>query len=126
MKKLICLVKRKAGLTPEQFREYYENTHVPLTLKLFPFFKEYRRNYIRHDSKHAPPHFKDQPGLDIDVITEIYFESESEYKRMLEAAADPAIQTRITQDEAQFMDRSSVVMFLVDECSVQTAGQSAR
>jgi uncharacterized protein (TIGR02118 family) len=124
--KLICLVKRKAGLTPAQFREYYEKTHAPLTLKLFPFFKEYRRNYIRHDSPHAPPHFKDQPSLDIDVITEIYFESESEYKRMLEAAADPAIQTRITQDEAKFMDRSSVVMFLVDEFGTQADIQSFR
>ena len=49
MVKLIFLFRRKSGTTFQQFREYYEHNHVPLAVRLLPYFKSYKRNYIRHD-----------------------------------------------------------------------------
>lgn len=117
MLKVVALFKRKAGLTPEQFREYYETRHSVLSMTLMPFFSDYRRNYIRHDlgpqrsSAEAP-----KSSLDFDVITEITFVSRADYDAMLQALSDPDIRRQVIDDESQFMDRSATLSYMVDEC----------
>ena len=49
---LISLIPRRADLTHEQFREHYENVHVPLIEELLPAATEYRRHYV---SPQQPP-----------------------------------------------------------------------
>ncbi len=113
--KLIFLFRRKPATTFEQFREYYERHHAPLAASLLPYFKSYKRNYIRHDEDYRPSGIGVK--ADFDVVTEIGFASRSDYERMRQALADPTILTRIVQDEENFMDRSPQgrMMFLVDE-----------
>jgi hypothetical protein len=50
-----------------------------------------------------------------DVITEIWFTSMEKYREMHAATADPAVDDRIKRDEENFLDRTSMTMFLVDE-----------
>jgi uncharacterized protein (TIGR02118 family) len=114
--KMIVLFRRKQGLTSLQFREYYETKHAPLALQLFSYIKEYRRNYIRHDLVHHRAGGETiRAPLDFDVITEITFESKSDYDRMLHDMADPVIREQVVKDEKRFLDRSATVVFLVDE-----------
>jgi hypothetical protein len=105
--KVIFLFKRKAGTTHEQFRNYYENNHSLLAVRLLPFFKSYTRNYIRQDGGFKPA---GGPALgaaaDFDVVTELVFESKADYDRMLKALEDPSIRNQIIRDEENFMDRS--------------------
>lgn len=114
--KVVALFKRKPGLTPEQFREYYETRHSVLGMKLMPYFSDYRRNYIRHDlgpqrsSAEAP-----SSTLDFDVITEITFATQADYDAMLKALADPDIRRQVIDDESNFMDRSATLSYMVDE-----------
>ena len=116
MQKIVLLVKRKSGLTPEQFREHYENQHAPLAVRLLPAFKQYRRNYVRHDKLYRPPAFEGDPiEPNFDVITEMTFETADDYQRMIEALADSTIQEQIVADSQRFMDRKSMQMFFVDE-----------
>lgn len=116
MKKIILLVKRKPGLTPEQFREHYENRHVPLALKLLAGFESYQRNYVRHDLTYRPPHLTGTPiEPNFDVVTEMRFRTEDDYRKMVARLADPAIQLQIAEDSERFMDRGSMQMFFVDE-----------
>ena len=45
--KVIVMLKRKPGLSPEEFRHKYETGHAPLAVKLFGhLWTEYRRNYL--------------------------------------------------------------------------------
>jgi hypothetical protein len=45
--KTIIMVKRKAGLSPEAFREGYEKSHSRIAVRLFGhLWPEYRRNYL--------------------------------------------------------------------------------
>lgn len=113
--KLIFLFKRKAGTTFEQFRDHYENSHAPLAVRLLPYFKTYKRNYIRHGEQYRPTGMGAKS--DFDVVTELSFASRDDYERMLEALADPGILSQIVQDEERFMDRSPEgrLMFIVDE-----------
>jgi hypothetical protein len=116
MKKIVLLVKRKAGLTPAQFRDEYERCHVPLALRLLPGIKHYRRNYVRHDLAYRPPKFESAPlEPSFDVITEMTFDTDVDYQRMISALEDPAIQAQIAEDGKRFMNRASMQMFFVDE-----------
>jgi hypothetical protein len=117
------MFKRKPGLTPDQFRDYYETRHAVLSTKLFPFFVDYRRNYIRHDL--GPQRSSAEPNdrsLDFDVITEISFASRADFDRMVKLLSDPKVRTQVVEDESQFMDRSATLSYVVDENVSRLAG----
>jgi len=109
MIKSMTLIKRKPGLSREEFITHYEEVHAPLALKHFPTFKRYVRNYVI-----APP---DAEEPDFDCITEIWFDDIEGAMAVTEALGDYKTEVgRIfLDDEEKFMDRGSRVSFLVDE-----------
>ncbi len=117
----MVLFRRRRDLTPDQFREYYETRHAPLAMRLFPYLKEYRRNYIRRDIHHQRAGGEAlRTPLDFDVVTEIIFSDRGDYQRMVRDMADPAIREQVVADEQQFIDRSATVVFIVDEASTKS------
>ena len=46
MIKIMCFLKRKAGMSPAEFKAYYESTHAPLIEKMLPFYKTFTRNFF--------------------------------------------------------------------------------
>jgi hypothetical protein len=118
--KLVAMFKRRADLTPEQFREYYETRHAVLSAKLYPFLKDYRRNYLRHDlGAVGATGMPTPPGADFDVITEITFKTDADYHRLVEVLSDPATSEMVIKDEEQFMDRSASLVYVVEEAVTQ-------
>jgi uncharacterized protein (TIGR02118 family) len=115
MVKLVFFFRRKPGMTPEEFRRHYETKHVPLAIRLLPYFKDYRRNYIRHDESYRPRGREATKQPDFDVVTEITFENRESFDRMMQALTEPTIHSQIIADEEHFMDRSAHQMFFVDE-----------
>jgi uncharacterized protein (TIGR02118 family) len=105
MIKGMSLVKRKPGLTLEEFARHYEEAHVPLALKHFPF-KKYVRNYISKSDEAEEPWF--------DCITEVWFETMEDCQAAAEFTVSEAYKV-IADDEERFMDRSKIVAFIVDE-----------
>jgi uncharacterized protein (TIGR02118 family) len=103
--KVMLSVRRKDGLTREQFRRRYEEGHAPLARKVLPQLRRYVRNYVT-----------DSPGweADFDVITEFWFDSERDHQavRAFYASADGQV---LVRDEAEFMDRSSMRSVAVNE-----------
>jgi uncharacterized protein (TIGR02118 family) len=118
MMKMVALFKKKAGMSREDFIHYYETKHVPLILEVLPdTFKDYRRNYILFDQMFFPDHMEGTPPPPppFDMMTELWMESREKFDEMNAAMSDPVIGDRVAKDEANFLDRSSMVMFLVDE-----------
>jgi EthD domain len=115
MKKLTFLFKRKPDMTPEQFRDHYENRHVPLALRLLPYFSGYARNYIRHDLAYRPEGLGVDNAPQFDVVTEVTFANDADYDLMMKQLAEPAVSRQIIEDEERFMDRKATLMFFVDE-----------
>lgn len=114
--KMIMFFRRKAGMSPEEFRSYYELEHAPLAVELFPYFRDYRRNYIRHDQRHRRTTGQENDRMsDFDVITELTFNSRFDYDRMMREMQDPDIRRQVVEDELRFMDRDATVVILVDE-----------
>jgi uncharacterized protein (TIGR02118 family) len=105
MIKAISFLTRKPGISHEEFIRHYEEVHVPLAMKHFPF-KRYARNYIVGGPEAS--------GLDFDCITEVWFETmeDCETAAAFSASGDYRV---ISDDEEKFMDRDKIIAFLVDE-----------
>ena len=104
MIKAISLLNRKPGISLEEFSKHYEEVHVPLAMKHFPF-KRYARNYIAST---------DAEQLGFDCITEVWFETmkDCEAAAAFSASKDYKV---ISDDEEKFMDRGRIVAFIVEE-----------
>jgi uncharacterized protein (TIGR02118 family) len=110
--KSISLIRRKPGTTPEEFRNYYETVHAPLGQKYFKFAR-YVRNYpVRSPGQPEPPY---------DVVVEFWFADRAALDAALKFNASP--EARIfREDEAKFMDTSSIAGFAVEESMLAATG----
>ena len=106
MPKLILFVKRKPGLTHEQFRAHYESTHAPLARRVLPWLDRYTRNFL------TP--FPGQPEPPYDCVTEFWFKDEAALRASIEWTRSEAGQV-LARDEENFMDRPTMITFLADE-----------
>ena len=116
--KKILLIKRKPGTTHEQFRDYYENHHAPLALRLLgPFMLDYRRNFIQPPDPTTTS--TNRPPVEWDVVTELWFKNREDMAAMYARARSPEIRAQIDADEKKFMDQPANRQFSVDECQTK-------
>lgn len=119
--KQIALLKRKQGMTAEAFREYYEQQHAGLAMKLLarngkPVFAGYARNYPLRDGQSSLPDCNDSPSsFGYDVISEFWFWTRADFDYLVSLHSESAIGAAMDQDEEQLFDRSAMRVFEVDE-----------
>jgi len=111
MIKSIGLIKRKPGLSREEFVRHYEEVHAPLASKHLPF-KRYVRNYITFQTVYEPRVAVEEP--EFDCITEVWFETDQDVEAVVNFLASEAGKV-IRDDEERFMDRSKIIGFVVEE-----------
>jgi uncharacterized protein (TIGR02118 family) len=106
------MVRRKPGIDRAEFREYYERVHAPLAASLMQRCKRYVRNFV-----------EDEPagGMDFDVITEFWFEGEGNWADLRGQFANAETSAILAEDEARFMDRSSMRIVVVRESETEPA-----
>jgi uncharacterized protein (TIGR02118 family) len=104
MIKTILFVKRRADLTHEEFRAYYENNHAPLAISVLPWLRRYVRNYFPQAGE----------AWSYDVATEFWFENAEGQAATMAFAASPEGKI-LEEDEARFMDRPTMLAYTVDE-----------
>ncbi len=117
--KILLLMKRRRGISVAEFRDYYENKHVPLCLQWRGSMKRYIRRYL--DPQDHP---ETGPGgeLPYDVITEMWFDDKEAYKATLAYLSATIMPDAIIADEKQLFDRSSFKIATVVECESDLAG----
>ncbi len=106
MVKLIGLVKRKAGMTQEEFSRYWEKEHGPLVARVFPGAKRYVQNH--------PVKLPGGGEPQVDGVVEIWFDDLESFL----AASDFYRGDRgkvIRDDEDKFIDRSQMVFLVAEE-----------
>ena len=105
----ITLLKRRAGMTAEVFRDYYETHHRLVGERVLAGYAlRYVRRYV------APV----GPGLelpDFDVITEISFPDRAAHDRCIAALSAPAVAQWVLADEDRLFDRGAMRVFTVEE-----------
>ena len=111
MVKTILLVKKKPGLSREEFIRHYEDVHARLALKYLPTLRKYIRNFIIGHQGHP---FSTPQEPEFDAIVEFWWDSRED-----EQAANDWLKTKdaqaLIEDEESFMDRNKFIIFGVDE-----------
>ena len=104
MFKILLFMKRRPGMSRDEFMRYYEDRHVPLALKYANGMTAYKRTFLQPRT-----HFEtgECAELDFDVITELSFEDEETWSRTLKYLATGPMPDEIVEDEKQLFDRSS-------------------
>ncbi len=112
--KLIAGVRRRPGLTHEQFSEHYRHRHGPLVTKVTGF----NRHSLRYDQNYAHPAsaaLKTCGRDEYDAVTELWFER---LEKFFEAYAEPDYMTYLREDEQRFVDLARGAVELVTEATI--------
>ncbi len=117
MFKTMTFLKRRAGMSLEDFQRYYEERHAPLGKKLMRQARRYVRRYVTP----APyPMTGEVPEADFDVITEVWCDDRAAYEAMLADLMKPETMAIIVEDERNFVDQSKTKLFFVEERESRT------
>jgi uncharacterized protein (TIGR02118 family) len=107
MVKVFGYLKRKPGLSADEFADYYESNHVPLVLSKAFTPMVYKRNYIqRGDAFNIEG---DEIGFD--CMTELVFADRDELLAWMSSLGGD----EIARDEENFIDRPATRAYVVDE-----------
>jgi hypothetical protein len=109
--KLLIFLKRRPGLSHEEFRSYYEGNHVPLCMKYMSGVDRYFRRYLEPASG--------MPEMEADVITEVWFHSRAALDYVLATAAQDQLPPDVLADEQHLFDRSRSRFCAVTECETE-------
>ena len=125
MIKIVVLIKKRADMTTEQFRAYYEDSHTAHALRhLGHLFVEYRRNYpvftARVDGKNVEG---STDRLAYDVITEIVLRDQAALDEYFRILNQPDVSKFLNEDVEKFAD-SAASWFTI--CEVEQHKDSAR
>jgi hypothetical protein len=121
--KVIIMVKRKAGLTPEQFRHAYETGHSRLALKLFGhLWLEYRRHYLKGANSFVaaagiPGYGAGQAECAFDAISETVFPDMDALQESNRIASLPENKRMLAEDEERLFDRHNCWVAVADMVS---------
>jgi hypothetical protein len=106
--KLLLFMKRKPGMGLADFRDYYENHHMPLCMHYWQAGERYVRRYIE------PVEGMDEP--EFDVITELWFKDRAPVDMIIAAMIADAMPADVIADELNLFDRSKTRFHAVREC----------
>jgi uncharacterized protein (TIGR02118 family) len=111
--KIQLLMKRKPGTSMEQFRNYYENNHVPLCRPYMAGIARYFRRYLE-PQPHAESGTNEE--LPYDVVSEMWFDNEENYRNTLAYITTTVMPDEVVQDELKFFHRPTMRIATVVEC----------
>lgn len=113
MIKLLTLLKRRPGMSMQEFIEHYEGRHRLIgETVLKPHACRYVRRYLQ-----PVPHVVTGAveESEHDVVMEIWFENQGCMDAFAAAAAEPGMWREIVEDEERLFDRSKMRQFTLTE-----------
>jgi len=120
MLKLTFLMKRRQGMSFEDFRNYYENRHAPLAASLCPNLVRYTRTYLTGWEPLARSMQLPEPGFD--CITECCYDVEGSWEERKADLLPADVFRQLAADEENFLDRRAnrLVMTQQEESRPET------
>lgn len=114
MVKLTCVLRRKPGMSPAEFHEYWREKHGPLVASTASGSHVLR--YVQHHRSLDDYSGDDDTGFD--GVTEQWFANMDEYRAHV---AEPDF-ARVWADIESFLDTGSLHFVVTDETVVIVAG----
>lgn len=106
---VITLLKRRPGMTPQDFRAYYESNHRRIGEQVLA---GHATRYVR---RFLTPLDGAEHPLDYDAVMEIDFPDEAARAACFAAFGEPDTLAMIVEDEEKLFDRSRMRTFSVSE-----------
>ena len=117
----MVLLKRRPGITVEQFREHYETNHVPLGERFIGhLLVEFSRHYpgtmadFTSDDWTTGRMGDEDAGCAYDAISVYQFRDEAAILEMTEILKRPEVSQALSEDENRFLDRPACRMGLCE------------
>ncbi|KAL4789089.1 EthD domain-containing protein [Aspergillus venezuelensis] len=107
---IVVFVTRKSSLSPAEFREHWENKHIPLLRSLagpcFPL--NHTRHYLKRDES-SPSHpisilVGDSADITFDAFAVVSFANEAAFQHFVPIMTSP----EVLKDEERFTDRAQL------------------
>jgi len=119
MFKLMLTIKKKKGITRQEFMDHYDKVHLALAKKIMPPLHLHRRNYVYTDhpfytyvgDNRAANKEADRP---FDVIVEVFWETEADARKSMDAMFNGDTNRQITEDETNFCEPGGVNFYVVE------------
>ncbi len=121
--KIIIGLKRRPGMSVEEFRDYYENVHTKVAGKYTqPGMIHYARRYLD-----PLPHLdtKEVHEPEFDVITELWYDDPKAAAGLIWMVSEGKLPADVFEDEHNVFDRRKTRYFMTTEC-VTDLGQGDR
>ncbi|KAI0405557.1 EthD domain-containing protein [Xylaria palmicola] len=138
---MLVFLSRKPGTTPEQFRDYYANSHMPMFRELVGpahFPQLHVQHYIQrtasagdgeNDGGNTPRNPTTpaavmrgaQADFDFDVVVTLTYADEAAFRANLAISQRPEVEAKIIADEERFLDRSQTRAVILGEVIQMTA-----
>lgn len=128
--RVIILAYRKPGLSPDEFKRYYE-AHVDLvkSLSVDDFPVSHKRSYIARatvetTTDDASPRNTNTPAtllmgrqsdFDFDAVAELTFVNQQAFEAFTDKVYEPDNAALIAADEEKFLDRSKLSIALLGD-----------
>lgn len=106
---VITLLKRREGMSKEDFIDYYETHHRLIGEKVLG---GYATRYVR---RFLHPRDGTDQAHDFDVVLEIDFPDQATLDHWSAMVADPAVLDEIIADEEKLFDRTRIRTFTLEE-----------
>lgn len=114
MPKMVILIKKKPGMSREDFINHYETSHAVLGKRLLGhLWTKYVRNYPVSLMAYQP----EENSVDdtYDAVTEIWFKDQAAVDEMARIINLPENNSVILADEEKFQDRLKTRLLMVEE-----------
>ena len=125
---MILLLKRKAGMSKEEFRHHYETGHVMKAQKhLGHLFQDYYRHYVNDviTASEGGVAVNAVEDAAYDVITKIVFRDHAALEEFWRIYAIPEVFEDLREDEQAFLDVPSMRVNICEEVKTWTAADLA-
>lgn len=122
--KIIIGLKRRPGMSVEEFRDYYENVHIRVASKyLQPGMVHYARRYL-DALPHLDTHEIHEP--EFDVITELWYADDKAASGLIWMLSEGRLPTDVFEDEHNVFDRPKTRYFMTTERVTDLSGSNAQ
>jgi len=113
MIKLVMPMKRRPGMTVEEFREYYESKHRLIGEK---YLRGYASKYMRRFTNPTVDRDGELREPEYDVFLEIWYPDAATMEACGSVLSSAEAQREIREDEEKVFDTRYMRSYIVDEC----------
>ena len=112
MLKQVVLLKRRDGMSMDEFIDYYENHHAKMAKGHMPLARRYLRRYVRPEKN---PITGEVVELDFDVVMEIWWNTRRDFEETMKQIGKGEAHRLFYEDEEKLFNSHNNRVFTVDE-----------